>query len=78
MSITDDVVVITTAIFSMRDEVEKRFCSQGAPCQAKFNCFHEGKRDFSRCPLFGKPEQEVLQEVRKEIQIAVILGDLEE
>ena len=76
MSVKQDIMTIAAALHGVRDTVEKRFCQTRPACQEKFQCFSNGQRDFSQCPLFGKSAEEISKEVGREIDIKLLLGDL--
>lgn len=77
MKAKEDVLTIALGVHKMRDVIEQRFCLEGAPCQETYQCFSEGKRDFSKCPLFSKTEAEITRDISREIDIKLLLGEIQ-
>lgn len=77
----EQLIKITQLIKTIPAEMEKHFCSKNPKCSVCCtgeNAKPDGTRDMGKCPLFGKTDEQIAEELQGDYNVARILGRITE
>jgi len=73
----EQLIKITQLIKTIPAEMEKHFCSKNPKCSVECtgaNGNPDGTRNMNNCPLFGKTDEAIADELNTDYNVARILG----
>lgn len=74
----DELVEVSISMKKNKIRIREIFCEKNPPCKKECGCCIGGEYDDAKCPLFGKSDEDIKDELNFEYEQAVILGNLED